>query len=183
MAVTTLTSLLITITSSTSSLSIILSLESLGNLWKLPCPIHSTRKCQEIGADSVTRPLGSKPCQLDAGCPLLLPAGRANTSDGDDRGGGGATIFAKLTKSLIGMALHNCQEGLDSTAVSIFVDIVVELTNFAVFVNTTNTTTKNETAMLFKRFEHKTRSNQTLTSDHTDCPGHPHHSDHSENFD
>ena len=97
MAVSTLNSLLISITSSTSSLSIILSLESLGNLWKLPCPIHSTRKCQEIGADSVTRPLGSKPCQFDAGCPLLLPAGRANTTDGDNRGGGGATIFANLT--------------------------------------------------------------------------------------
>ena len=151
MAVTTLTSLLITITSTTNSLSIILSLESLGNLWKLPCPIHSTRKCQEIGADSVTRPLGSKPCQLDAGCPLLLPEGLSNTMDGDDRIGGGATIFANLQ---IGMVLQNCQEGLDSTAVSIFVDIVVELTNSAVFVNSTNTSTKIETAMLSKRFEH-----------------------------
>ena len=54
----------------------------------------------------------------------------------------------------IRMALHNCQEGLDSTAVSIFVDIVVELTNSAVFVNSTNTSTKIETAMLSKRFEH-----------------------------
>ena len=52
------------------------------------------------------------------------------------------------------MALQNCQEGLESTAVSIFVDIVVELTNSAVFVNSTNTSTKIETAMMSKRFEH-----------------------------
>ena len=54
----------------------------------------------------------------------------------------------------IWMELQNCQEGLDSTAVSIFVDIVVELTNSAVFDNSTNTSTKIETAMLSKRIEH-----------------------------
>ena len=41
------------------------------------------------------------------------------------------------------------QVGLDSTAVSIFVVVLIELTN-TVFVNSTNITTNIETALLFR---------------------------------